>query len=86
MVVEDFAFETPKTKEFNAIRKNLNLDNKKSLMVLKELDRNVFLSSRNLAKSEVVTLSDLNTYSIMNASAVVFVESSVTELANLLNA
>lgn len=86
MVVEDFNFEAPKTKEFAAIKKNLNLADSKSLLVLKEHNSNIYLSSRNIDKSEVATVSDLNTYSIMNAGTIVLVESSVAELSNLLNA
>jgi len=86
MVVEDFNFDAPKTKEFAAIKKNLNLADSKSLLVLKEHNSNIYLSSRNIEKSEVATVSDLNTYSIMNAGTIVLVESSVAELSNLLNA
>ncbi len=86
MVVEDFNFDAPKTKEFAAIKKNLNLADSKSLLVLKEHNSNIYLSSRNIDKSEVATVSDLNTYSIMNAGTIVLVESSVAELSNLLNA
>ena len=86
VVVEDFSFETPKTKEFVAIRKNLKLEGAKSTFVLKDLNENIFLSSRNVEKSKVVTLSELNTYDIMNAGTLVLVESSVAELGNLLNA
>jgi large subunit ribosomal protein L4 len=86
IVVEDFNFDAPKTKEFVAIRKNLNLAEGKSLLVLKEHNSNIYLSSRNIEKSEVAIVSDLNTYSIMNAGTIVLVESSVNELSNLLNA
>jgi large subunit ribosomal protein L4 len=77
MVVEDFTFETPKTSELLAIRKNLKIDDKKSLLVLNERNKNIYLSSRNLQNSKVVTVSELNTYEIMNASAVLFFESSL---------
>ena len=77
MVVEDFSMEAPKTREFYDIRKNLNVDGKKSLLVLPEPDRNIYLSSRNLTGSKVITVSALNTYDIMNASVVIFVESSL---------
>lgn len=86
VVVEDFNFETPKTKEFAKIKENLNLTNVKSLVVLKEANKNIYLSSRNLEKSQVMLASDLNTYSIMNAGTLVLLESSVAELGNLLNA
>ena len=80
MVVEDFNMEAPKTSEFAAIQKNLNLNDKKSLFVIDERNKNVYLSSRNLRNSKVITLSELNTYEIMNASAVCFVESSLDVL------
>ena len=80
MVVEDFNMEAPKTSEFANIRKNLNLDDKKSLFVINERNKNVYLSSRNLQNSKVITLSELNTYEIMNASALCFVESSLDVL------
>jgi large subunit ribosomal protein L4 len=79
-VVEDFNMEAPKTSEFANIRKNLKLDDKKLLFVISERNNNVYLSSRNLQNSKVVTLSELNTYEIMNASALCFVESSLDVL------
>ena len=82
MVVEDFTMEAPKTSEFANIQKNLKLDDKKSLFVINERNKNVYLSSRNLQNSKVVTLSELNTYEIMNASALCFVESSLDVLQN----
>ncbi|MFT3740369.1 MAG: 50S ribosomal protein L4 [Breznakibacter sp.] len=86
VVVEDFSFEAPKTKEFVAIQKNLNLVDVKSLLVLKEHNKNIYLSSRNIEKSKVMVVNDLNTYCIMNAGTLVLLESSVAELGNLLNA
>ena len=80
MVVEDFKMEAPKTSEFAAIQKNLKLDDKKSLFVIDERNKNVYLSSRNLQNSKVITLSELNTYEIMKASALLFVESSLDVL------
>ena len=80
LVLEDFTMETPKTSEFAAIRKNLKLDDKKSLFVINDRNKNVYLSSRNLQNSKVITLSELNTYEIMNASALCFVESSLDVL------
>jgi large subunit ribosomal protein L4 len=85
VVLEDFNFETPKTKEFATIRESLNIADTRSLMVLKEGNRNIYLSSRNLPKSEVVTLSELNTYGIMKAKTLVLTESSVEELGKLFN-
>jgi large subunit ribosomal protein L4 len=86
VVVEDFAFEAPKTKDFLAIRKSLQLDGKRSLVVLKEMDRNVLLSSRNIPRSEVSLASGLNTYSIMKAQSLVLTESAVEEFGKLINA
>ncbi len=86
VVVEDFQLEAPKTKEFVNIRKNLNVDGKSSLVVVKDLNRNVYLSSRNVPKSEVATTANLNTYSIMKAQSLVLAESSVEEIAQLFNA
>lgn len=80
LVVEDFSLEAPKTKEMFDIRKNLNIDEKKSLLVLAEPNKNILLSSRNLEKAKVITVSELNTYDIMNASVVVFLESSLSAL------
>jgi len=80
MVVEDFNLEAPKTSEFATIRKNLKLDDKKSIFVISERNKNLYLSSRNLQNSKVITLSELNTYEIMNASALCFVESSLDVL------
>ena len=70
VIVEDFNLETPKTKELLAIHKNLKIDDKKSLFILKERNNNIYLSSRNLQNFKVVTLSELNTYDIMNATTV----------------
>ena len=77
MVMEDFAFEQPKTKEFKEVLKALGLENKKSLIVLGGTNNNVYLSSRNLAGSEVITHSELSTYKIMNAHNVVFCEGAL---------
>ena len=76
-VLEDFNFDAPKTKDFKAILKALELENKKSLFVLGASNNNVYLSSRNLQGSEVVTNSELNTYKILNANQVVLLESAV---------
>ena len=76
-VLEDFNFEAPKTKAFTAVLKALNLDSKKSLFVLGAPNNNVYLSSRNLKDSEVVTSSELSTYKILNANQVVLLESAI---------
>lgn len=77
VVLEDFNFETPKTKNFTTVLKALELDNKKSLFVLGEANNNVYLSSRNLEGSEVITSSELNTYKILNANKLVLLEGSL---------
>jgi large subunit ribosomal protein L4 len=80
LVVEDFAFDVPKTKQLVQIQKDLNIAGKKVLFVFSEPNDNLYLSSRNLAKSKVSTLSDLNTYGILDASVLVFSESTVQAL------
>ncbi|SMO87722.1 LSU ribosomal protein L4P [Saccharicrinis carchari] len=82
LVVEDFNLEAPKTSAFEQIRKSLKIDGKRSLLVLNQADKNVYLASRNIPKTEVVTLAELNTYGIMKAGALVLVESSVEGLGN----
>jgi large subunit ribosomal protein L4 len=77
VVLEDFNFDTAKTKNFTAILKALNLENKKSLFVLGASNNNVYLSSRNLKGSEVITSSELNTYKILNAGQVVLLEGAL---------
>ena len=77
VVVEDFNFETPKTKDFINVLKALGLDSKKSLFVLGEESNNVYLSSRNLKSSKVVSASGLNTYGVLNANKVIISESSI---------
>ncbi|MDH3697781.1 MAG: 50S ribosomal protein L4, partial [Flavobacteriaceae bacterium] len=84
MVLEDFNLEAPKTKDFKAVLKSLGLDSKKSLFVLGDSNNNVYLSSRNLQGSEVITNSELNTYKIMNASSIVLFEGALEGIeANL---
>lgn len=77
VVIEDFNFETPKTKEFINVLKALELDTKKTLFVLNEESKNVYLSSRNLKKSKVVNASGVNTYNVLNANKVVISESTL---------
>ena len=82
LVVEDFTFDVPKTKEFVQINKNLKISDKKSLYITSEQNKSIYLSSRNLEGKKVVTFSDLNTYDIMNASVLVFLESTIGLLQN----
>ena len=77
VVVEDFNFEAPKTKDFVKFLSSLGIENKKSLIVLGGTNNNVYLSSRNLDRSEVVTGSELNTYKIVNAPSLVLTESAL---------
>jgi large subunit ribosomal protein L4 len=83
VVLEDFNFEGPKTKNYTDMLSNLNLPDKKTLLVLSESNKNVYLSSRNLKKAKVATASDLNTYDILNANNLLFVESSLKEIEKL---
>lgn len=76
-VLEDFNFETPSTKNFINVLKALGLDNKKSLFVLGDTNKNVYLSSRNLKAASVVMSSELSTYGILNANSVVLLEGAV---------
>jgi len=80
IVLEDFSFETPKTKEFIKMGNNLNITNKKSVFVFPEQNNNIYLSTRNVQGVEVVIASELNTYKIMKASTLVLVESAVDVL------
>lgn len=79
-VMEDFNFEAPKTKDFIQVLENLNLNNKKSLFVLGESNKNVYLSSRNLQGVKVVSFSELTSYDIMNATDLVLFESSIDKI------
>jgi len=84
-VVEDFDFETIKTKNFTSVLKALNLESKKSLFVFGASNKNVYLSSRNLRNSKVITNSELNTYKITNAGSLILSESAIVELESILN-
>ena len=83
MVLEDFSFESPKTKKFVDIQNNLKISDKKSLLVLSEANKNLYLSSRNLQNVEIVIASELSTYKIMRAQKIVLVESSVIKVEEL---
>jgi len=80
IILEDFNFEAPKTKEFIKLGDNLKITNKKSVFVLPEQNKNIYLSTRNIYGVEVVIASELNTYKIMKASTLVLVESAVDVL------
>ena len=77
IVVEDFNFEAPKTKDFVNIAKNLKVDGKKILLVLPGQNKNVTLSARNIPDAQTMVASDINTYALMNSNAVIVTESSL---------
>ena len=76
-VLEDFTFEAPKTRQFLEILQNLNMADRKVLLVLPENDKNLYLSGRNLPKAQVMTATDLNTFDILNADILLFTENAV---------
>ncbi len=86
IVVEDFVFDTPRTKSILELTKNLQVADKKLLFVLPNQNKNVYLSARNLARVNVITASDINTYKIMDCVNLVMTESSVAVIDNLLKA
>jgi len=77
VVVEDFSFEAPKTKDAVAMLANLKVEGKKTLLVLPEVNKNVYLSTRNIQRVEVMTASALNTYKVMNANVLVVTENAL---------
>ncbi len=84
IVVEDFDFDAPKTKEFINIAKNLKVDGKKVLLVLPEAQNNVYLSARNLQKTKVTTAAQVNTYGILHADVLVVTENSLKTIDEIL--
>lgn len=84
IVVEDFDFDAPKTKEFIKIAKNLKVDGKKVLLVLPEAQNNVYLSARNLQKTQVITAAQVNTYGILHADVLVVTENSLKTIDEIL--
>lgn len=85
LVVEDFNFEAPKTKDFVNIAKNLKVDGKKFLLLLPEANKNVFLSARNLQKAHVMVAKDVNTYKILDADVLIVTENSLKAVEGILN-
>ena len=85
IVVEDFNFEAPKTKEFVNFAKNLKIENAKSLLLFPEVNKNVYLSARNLQRAEVMTASALNAYKVLNADVLVVTEKSLESIDGILN-
>ena len=84
VVVEDFTMETPKTKDFVNITKNLKVEGKKLLLLLPEVNKNVFLSSRNLQRTNVMTATQLNAYKVLNADVLVITENSLKAIDSIL--
>ncbi len=84
IVVEDFNFEAPKTKDFVNITKNLKVEGKKTLLVLPEVDKNVYLSARNLQRAEVMTANTINAYKVLNAEVLVVTEKSLQTFDQIL--
>ena len=85
IVVEDFEMAAPKTKEYVNIVKNLQLGERKSLLLLPNVNKNVYLSARNLQRSEVMTASALNAYKVLNADVLVITEKSLEVIDGILN-
>lgn len=84
VVVEDFNLDAPKTKDFVNIAKNLKVDGRKTLLVLPEVNKNVYLSARNLQQAEVMTASTLNTYKVLNADVLIMTENSLKAIDEIL--
>ena len=85
ILLEDFSMETPKTKDFINITKNLKVDGKKLLFVLPEANKNVYLSARNLQKAEVIEAANVNTYKVLDADVLVITEKSLETIDGILN-
>ncbi len=84
-ILEDFTFEVPKTKDFLGMLQALSLNDKKTLLVLAENDKNVVLSGRNLKNTKITTLNGLNTYDLLHADQVLFSESSIKKVEEIFN-
>ena len=82
-IVEEFSFDAPQTKQYSELLSNLGALDKKSLLVLSDSNKNVYLSSRNLQGAKVVTASQINTYDLMNASSVILAEGSIEKIENI---
>ena len=85
IVLEDFQMDKPHTKDYLKMLAALGLADKKSMLVLGDLNKNVYLSSRNLKNSKVITNSELNTYGISNANHLIISEGAIAELESILN-
>lgn len=85
IVVDQFNLDAPKTKDFLNITKNLKVEGKKTLVVLPEINKNVYLSARNIQKAEVMRAGDINTYKVLNADVLVITEDSLQQIDAILN-
>ena len=85
IVVDNFDMAAPKTKDFVNISKNLKVEGKKTLVVLPEVNKNVYLSARNLQKAEIMSANNINTYKILNADVLVIAEASLEMINSVLN-
>lgn len=83
-VLEDFTFDKAQTKQFVGLLKSLSLSEKKTLLVLPEMNRNILLSGRNLEKTKVITANQINTYDVINADQLILVEGAVSKIDSLL--
>ncbi|PJA07234.1 MAG: 50S ribosomal protein L4 [Flavobacteriales bacterium CG_4_10_14_0_2_um_filter_32_8] len=83
-ILEDFSFDAPQTKKYTELLGNLNVLDKKTLLVLSDSNKNVYLSSRNLKMAKVVTASQINTYDLMNATRIIIAEGSIEKIENIL--
>lgn len=84
-IVEDFSFEAPKTKQFLSLLSALSVADKKTLFILPEVNKNIVLSGRNVQNTKITTVDQITTYDVMHADSVIFVESSLNKVENLLN-
>ena len=84
-IVEDFNLDAPRTKQYLNLLKSLSFSDKKTLLVLPELNKNVVLSGRNVKNTKIITASQINTYDVLHADQLILVESSISKIDNLLN-
>ena len=84
VVLEDFTFEAPKTKYYSEFLNNLKLSDKKTLFIVGDSNKNLYLSSRNLSGTKVVAASDINTYDILKANCLIISESAIVKMENIL--
>ena len=84
-ILEDFNFEAPKTKQYLSLLQSLSLQDKKTLLVIPEANQNITKSGRNIQNTKVITVSQINTYDVINADQLILVESSVSKIDTILN-